>query len=718
MFACMLPAFTLVSFADEGGENINGLNAKLYQLKALSTVMPYSGDRYYHIVGTTTNRDPWCRFDDTVRFENALPTLLFTSKIDPAHTATGLTGLDGIFGADGYLMKWEGTVTAATAGDYTMVGRKIDNGFLAFVDQNGDGEFTSDEKFYDYASPNHWFDGGEDRLVSQQGAFHLEAGVATAIQMWYYEAGGGEACVINVSTEGGANDKSFGDAGFTFNLDRTVYTSDLAVNHDRIYEIIPNGARGGACDGLCNFNHSNVGDGNCSDCNDEANHKYADTIDALKAQMFYLGEKVLPTFETAGFSGLGYTGYQDEDSLIEYTGFITPATTGTYQFGTKKVDNCLIIEIQIDGEWVNVYEFWAGRVWNDRTTTYSNTTVDLTAGTSYPIRISYLEIDGGQAIEALVKIDGTESVFAASGLKLTTEAIDEIPEITTQYFFNTASEWYYMTSGYTDEDFPADDWMTNAEVYGTWETANADLGEHGSNVWDTSKDESVIGNKGIWAVKEFTVEDIEAIADWSLMTSMFFDDNIHLYINGKEVFTHGTWNNGLELYKFVDEAGSVLKEGTNVIAAHLWQGHGGYAFDMSLYATADDTSNFAPTYTPPVESTLTLEDGQDYQLYTQTRVNANDATATDYRVIIVAKQEWLTDNYDKGFVISFTDGTTAKTLDVVPTTYYRNILAQNAEGANDLYVAAEGTAIVGWVVTGVPAGFSATMTVGDATFTE
>ncbi|MBO7740368.1 MAG: hypothetical protein J6S34_02490, partial [Clostridia bacterium] len=512
--------------------------------------------------------------------------------------------------------------------------------------------------------------------------------------------------------------KSFGDASLALKLDRTVYTSNLAVNHDRIYQIIPNGARGGACDGLCNFNHSNEGDGNCSDCNDEANHKYADTIEALKAQMFYLGEKVLPTFETAGFSGLGYTGYQDEDSLIEYTGFITPATTGTYQFGTTKVDNCLIIEIQIDGEWVTVYEFWAGRVWNDRTTTYSNTTVDLTAGTSYPVRISYLEIDGGQAIDAVVKIDGTESMFAASGLKLTTEAIDEIPEITTQYFFSTASEWYYTTSGYTDEDFPADDWMTNAEVYGTWETANADLGQKGSNVWDTSEDPAMIGNKGIWAVKEFTVEDVEAIADWSLMTSMFFDDNIHVYINGKEVFTHETWNNGHELYKLVEEAGSVLKDGTNVIAAHLWQGHGGYAFDMSLYATADDTSNFKPTYTPPVESTLTLEDGQDYQLYTQTRPNANDATATDYRVIIVAKQEWLTNNYDKGYVISFTDGTTTKTLEVVPTTYYRNITAQNAEGVNDLYVAADGCAIVGWTVTGVPAGFTATMTVGDATFTE
>ena len=184
ILACSIPAFTLVSYADGEDENIDGLNAKIYQLVAKPEVMPYNHDRYYDIVGTTSGRDPRCSFDDTVRFANALPTLMKTSKVDPTHNATGLGGLDGIFGADGYLMKWEGTVTAATTGDYTFVGRKIDNGFLAFVDQNGNGTFEANEVYYDYASPNHWFDGGEDRLVSQQGAFHLEAGVATAIQTW------------------------------------------------------------------------------------------------------------------------------------------------------------------------------------------------------------------------------------------------------------------------------------------------------------------------------------------------------------------------------------------------------------------------------------------------------------------------------------------------------------------------------------------------------
>ncbi|MBR6769397.1 MAG: hypothetical protein IKM34_07935 [Clostridia bacterium] len=612
ILACSIPAFTLVSFAEGEDKNIDGLNAKIYQLVAKPDVMPYSHDRYYDIVGTSSDRNPRCSFDDTVRFANALPTLMATSKIDHGHDATGLTGLDGIFGADGYLMKWEGTVTAP-AGNYTFVGRKIDNGFLAYVDQNGNGQFEAGEVYYDYASPNHWFDGGEDRLVSQQGAFHLDEGKATAIQMWYYEADGGEACQIHVSTEGGANDKSFGDAGFTFSLDRTVYTSNLAVNHDRIYEILPDGKKGGACLEGCTRDHN--GDGNCSDCNAAENHKYADTIDALMAQMFLVEEKVLPTFETRGFDNLGYCGFEYEDSLIDYTGYITPAVSGTYQFGTSKVDNCLLIEIKVGDAWVNVYEFWAARVWNDASTVYYNKTLDLEAGKSYPIHVTFLEIDGGQAIESVVKIDGEEKAFSASGLKLTTERMETIPEITTQYFFAAASEWKYMTSGEGNvtPDAPAN-WNTDPAVSAEWATGTAPMADE----WGTADDPQ--NHQKLWLTKTFEVEDLDAIADWALMAQLRYDDNMNLYINGKKVFYDGGWNDGYQVYKLAIKASDVLKEGTNFIAVSLVQGFGGFEFDGDLYATKEDTS----AYTIKFYDIATADELVAYANY----VNSLDGNAT------------------------------------------------------------------------------------------
>lgn len=606
ILACSIPAFTLVSFAEGEDKNIDGLNAKIYQLVAKPDVMPYNHDRYYDIVGTTTDRFEHWSFDDTVRFEKALPTLLKTSKEDAGRAATGLTNIEEKFPADGYLIKWQGTVTAAETGDYTFVGRDIDNGFLAFVDQNGDGEFTSNEKFYDYASPNHWFYGKE--LVSQQGAFHLEKDKATAIQMWYYEADGGEGCLINVSTEGGANSKSFGDAGLTFNLDRTVYTSNLAVNHDRINELLPAGKRADGTEAV---------DDNGCQADNPGNHNYKNTIDALMNQMFLVEEKVLSTFETRGFDGLGYCGFEYEDSLIDYTGYITPAVSGTYQFGTTKVDNCLFVEIQIDGEWVTVYEFWAKFIWNDNGTTYYtyNENLKLEAGKSYPIHVTFLEINGGQAIESVVKIDGAEKAFSASGLKLTTEPMETIPEITTQYFFSAASEWKYMTSGEGNvtPDAPAN-WNTDPSVSAEWATGTAPMADE----WGTADDPQ--NHQKLWLTKTFEVEDLDAIADWALMAQLRYDDNMNLYINGKKVFYDGGWNDGYQVYKLAIKASDVLKEGTNLIAVSLVQGFGGFEFDGDLYVTKEDTS----AYTIKFYDIATADELVAYANY----VNSLDGNAT------------------------------------------------------------------------------------------
>ena len=620
MLACMLPAFSIASVAADEPET--GLNAKIYQLVAKPEVMPYSHDRYYDIVGTASDRGARCSFDDTVRFHNALPTLLYTSKEDTGRAATGLTGLDGVFGADGYLIKWEGTITATTTGDYTIVGRKIDNGCLVYVDQNGDGEFTADERYFDYASPNHWFDGGEDRLVSQQGAFHLEAGEATAVQFWYYEADGGEAYVINVSSEGGANDKSFGDAGLTLSLDRTVYTSNLAVNHDRINEVLPTGVRGGACAPGCTRDHN--GDGNCSSCTVEGNHLYDETIDAIMAQMFLLEEKVLPNYESDGFANLGYSGFEYEDSLIEYSGFVTATVGGTYQFGTAKVDNCLVVEIEVDGEWVRVYEFWAGKVWNDASTIYSDTVVTLEEGESYAIRATFLEVDGGQVIDSRIKVNGEEQSMIGSGLVFTTTKPAAPVKPTTVEVIGSGAEWYYMTSGEKNDTYNRDEaWYTDADVYTAWNKTTDPTA-----AWGT--DDQGTKNQTLYLVTTFEIEDASEWAGYELMTRMAFDDNYRVYVNGTLTQVNTGWSNGTETLSLAEEATDLLVDGTNVLAVKLVQGWGGASFSMaSLYLTTDENGNNPYGYTYSIG---TAQELLDYVAI----VNADPGATPGHRISITA----------------------------------------------------------------------------------
>ncbi|MBQ7364977.1 MAG: hypothetical protein IJW46_05215 [Clostridia bacterium] len=589
MLACMLPAF---SFAAEEEEDISGLNAKVYQLNTLATAQPFDNDwRYHNIIGTSTNEYEYCGYDDTQRFASSIDQLMLTSKV--YSTASDLTSFTPPLAKDAYITKWEGTITAKEAATYYLVARQIDNGFAMYVDQNGNGTFEDNELFFDYWAINHWFDGqGEHTLVTNKGGFALAADQATAVQIWYYEAGGGEALEINVSKNSdGADNVSFADAGLSLALDQTIYITNLAVNHNRIHGIstFPIGVKP---DGTA---ANETGD---ALANMEGNHNYDQSIEGILSNMLLLGEVVLPNYETAGMGSTGdlagslsYLGFRYEDSMIDYTGYVTPAVSGDYQFGTAKVDNCLMVEIEIDGVWTRVYELWGRNMWNTKTVTYSDTVVKLEAGTSYKIHVAYLEINGGNAVESRIKVNGEEQSMASSGLAFSTKPMEKAPEITTVNFFQSGSDWKYMTSGEgnTVTEAPAG-WNTDAAVSADWATGTAPL----SDEWNTA--DNPVNNKYIWATKTFDVEDADAFADWALMATLRYDDNIHIYINGKCVFVDGGWNGGYETYKLGIDAADFLVDGTNLVAVSLVQGHGGFEFDGGVYATKDDTSAYLPNY--------------------------------------------------------------------------------------------------------------------------
>lgn len=159
------------------------------------------------------------------------------------------------------------------------------------------------------------------------------------------------------------------------------------------------------------------------------------------------------------------------------------------------------------------------------------------------------------------------------------------------------SEWSFLTAT-GNATAAGDGW--NTAVNAEWEKANAPFGNRApgnTNAWGTTDNPSDgTQNKAyFWAIKEFTVTDLNSLEGLKLYVSMFYDDTITLYINGTEVYKHtegNAWNDGYTVYELAENAKSALVEGKNTIAVSLHQHSGGYEFDLSLYAS--DASAFIP----------------------------------------------------------------------------------------------------------------------------
>ena len=119
--------------------------------------------------------------------------------------------------------------------------------------------------------------------------------------------------------------------------------------------------------------------------------------------------------------------------------------------------------------------------------------------------------------------------------------------------------------------------------------------------------------------------------------------------------------------------------------------------------------------TPEIVETkeITSETG-NFDFYKQTRVNADDATKTDYRVIAVMQEEWLREIAFAEVQITFSNGSDSKVLTAVPKTVYAQVYADTEEGRT-VYNAAEGNILFGWVVIGVPNDYTVTSATVDIT---
>ena len=102
------------------------------------------------------------------------------------------------------------------------------------------------------------------------------------------------------------------------------------------------------------------------------------------------------------------------------------------------------------------------------------------------------------------------------------------------------------------------------------------------------------------------------------------------------------------------------------------------------------------------QETLYITEG-DYDLYYQTREGVNGTT--DYRIIVVAKKEYMNTLESAAIKAYFTNESVSKELNFDIINAYTTIEALDSKGNTTIYSATDEAVIMGVVVKGVPAGF-------------
>lgn len=172
-----------------------------------------------------------------------------------------------------------------------------------------------------------------------------------------------------------------------------------------------------------------------------------------------------------------------------------------------------------------------------------------------------------------VKVTGTDGKFfdlsfnAGKGASTTTTLV---PLKTT---------WTY-TSASSDIMNGSTDWTKPGYNTSSWKKATAPMGDRvgsGNTAWNND-------NKFLWAVKTFTVNDVDALKNATLVMNAFYDDDCVVYLNGNVIYQDiDGWNDSYTDYTLTG-ATKYLVKGTNVLAISLEQHVGGYEMDISLRA--------------------------------------------------------------------------------------------------------------------------------------
>lgn len=164
-----------------------------------------------------------------------------------------------------------------------------------------------------------------------------------------------------------------------------------------------------------------------------------------------------------------------------------------------------------------------------------------------------------QSLLGLIKVDGTTYRFMGK----------EPQEYRT--ILPAADEKSYQCK-YVETE-PAGKWTEEDYDDSKWKTGTAPFSD------DKQKAKTIWAGKDIWVRRTFTLNDLNIDR---LLLKIFHDDNVEVYLNGKEVYEFKGWVGDFKLVPLKDKFKDRLKKGQNVLAIHCANTVGGAWLDAGL----------------------------------------------------------------------------------------------------------------------------------------
>jgi hypothetical protein len=142
-----------------------------------------------------------------------------------------------------------------------------------------------------------------------------------------------------------------------------------------------------------------------------------------------------------------------------------------------------------------------------------------------------------------------------------------------------ASDEMAYDSKYT-ETAPAGEWQNPVYDDSQWKTGSAPFTD------DRGKAKTLWLTKDIWLRRKFTLTDLNINR---LFLKLYHDDNVEVYLNGEEVYSHVGWVSDFKQIP-IDGFKDKLKVGDNVIAIHCANTAGGSYLDVGLLDELPDNA--------------------------------------------------------------------------------------------------------------------------------
>lgn len=172
-----------------------------------------------------------------------------------------------------------------------------------------------------------------------------------------------------------------------------------------------------------------------------------------------------------------------------------------------------------------------------------------------------------QPLTGIIKVDGKLYRFMGNKTKAYTTLLP-------------SSDEKAYTVRYT-EQAPEGEWTQASFNDQQWKTGAAPFGDNDQ----TAKTKWV--SHDLWVRRPFTLntKKLEKI-----YLKLQHDDNVEVYINGKEVYHVKGWT-GKFIYIPIEQASSVLKQGTNLLAIHVANTAGGAWLDAGIEQEPEESKN-------------------------------------------------------------------------------------------------------------------------------